>query len=185
MLSTKAALVRDTRSHPHLPDSGGLQSFEAVLNEGLSGGDFSYWSYRGDIQHFLPLSSDNRKVIALRATVETNLKKGGSAIPFFDLPIVGGSSTVRGFETRRFTDSSAMSLSAEYRYRIGRNFDWGLFIDAGQVAPQLGDFGLNRFHKGYGMRLILRTAEKRAVFVDFAHSREEPIKFYLNLSPLF
>jgi hypothetical protein len=185
MLSTTATVTRDTRTHPHLPDSGGLQTFEVGLNEGRTGGDFSYWSYRGEVQQFFPLSSDKRKVIALRATAETNRRKGGSVIPFFDLPAIGGSSTVRGFESRRFSDRSAMSVSAEFRYRIWRNFDWGLFVDAGQVAPEIGDFGLSRFHEGYGVRFIVRTAEKRAIFFDVAHSREEPIKFYIDFSPLF
>jgi outer membrane protein assembly factor BamA len=155
------------------------------LNEGRSGGDFAYWRYRGEVQQYFSLAGDPRKVIALRLNVETNREKGGSTVPFFDLPTLGGSSTVRGFESRRFTDRSALSASAEYRYRIWRNFDWGFFIDVGQVAPEISDFALNRLHKGYGMRFIVRTSERREVFFDIAHSREERLKFYVDFSPLF
>jgi outer membrane protein assembly factor BamA len=172
-LISTVSLQRDTKDRNYLASSGGRQYVEASLNEGLTGGDFSYWRYRAGLQQFFPIDEDHRKVIAFRVDVETNREKGGSVVPFFDLPIIGSHSTVRGIPSRRYTDKSSMSASLEYRYRIWRYFDWGLFVDTGQVGPQVGDFSLSkdRLHTGYGMRLMMH-AGKRAMSVDVAHSRE-------------
>lgn len=183
--SATALLQRDTRDSPDLTSSGGLQRVSASLNEGLTGGDFAYWHYRAEIQQFIPLSEDHRKVISLRANVETMQEKGGSSIPFFDLPFLGSRSTVRGFESRRFADKSAMSISAAYQYRIWRYFDWGFFADAGQVAPEIRDFKLDRLHAGYGMRFVVRTQGHRGIIFDVAHSRENLWMVYVDFSPLF
>lgn len=183
MTTHNFSVQRNTKDHPHVPASGGVQSIEAELNESRSGGNFSYWRYRADLQQYVPLSADGRKVLAFRASAETNQEKAGNQVPFFDLPAIGGRSSVRGFEGRRFIDKSAMNVSAEYRYRIWRHFDWALFVDAGQVAPEVGDFGWDRFHKGYGMRFIAREG-KHAVSVDVARSREA-WGVYVDFSPKF
>jgi outer membrane protein assembly factor BamA len=183
--SAHAILQRDTRDHPDLTSAGGLQRFEASLNEGLTGGDFAYWRYSAQILQFIPLGEDRRKVISLRANIETNREKGGSSIPFFDFPFLGGGSTLRGFESRRFTDKSAMSISAAYQYRIWRYFDWGFFADAGQVAPEIEDFKLDRLHTGYGVRFVVRTEGHRGIIFDVARSRENPWMLYVDFGPLF
>jgi outer membrane protein assembly factor BamA len=184
MISTTASIQRNTTDHPDLPASGGIQRLEVSLNEAKTGGDFSYWRYGLELQQFLPLSDDRRKVLGVRASLETNQPKGGSTVPFFDLPTIGSRTTVRGFSTRRFTDRSAMSAGVEYRYRIWRYFDWGLFVDAGQVAPEIGNFALDRFHTGYGIRFIPRSADGRGIMVDVARSREMWM-LYIDFSALF
>ena len=185
LLISRASVEHDSRDNKDLPSRGGLQQFEVRLNEGLTGGDFSYWQYRGELQQFFPLSSEGRHVIGVRGSIETNQAKGGSDVPFFDLPTIGGFRSVRGFDNRRFIDRSAMNGTLEYRYRIWRHFDWGFFLDAGQVAPEIGDFARNRLHKGYGMRFIVRARENRAFVIDMARSREEPFKLYVDFSPFF
>jgi outer membrane protein assembly factor BamA len=184
MMMTTAELERDTRSSRVLPDSGGLQRVQVTLNESRSGGDFSYWRYRADLQQFIPISSDHRKVIVFRTAVETNQEKGGGVVPFFDLPTLGSHSTLRGFRSRRFTDKSVMTASLEYRYRIWRHMDWARFADAGQVAPEIGDFDRNGLHTGYGARFIVRGGDRLAVSLEVAHSREAWL-LYLDFNPRF
>lgn len=179
-----ASLQRDTLDNPHWPASGGLQRVEASLVEGQKGGDFAYWRYRLDVEQALPLSDDNRKVIGLRAALETNQEKGGSQVPFFDMATIGGSSTLRGYPTNRFTDRSALTVSAEYRYRIWRYFDWGFFLDAGQVAPEISNFAMDNFHTGYGVRFFPRSEKGKGIIVDLAHSREAWV-FYVDFGSLF
>ena len=184
MHSIAASVRYDTRDRTRLPGSGSLQLAEASLNEGNASDDFSYWRFLYQAQQFLPLSRDGRSVIALRGHLETNREKGASAIPFFDLPAIGSPETLSGFDPRRFADKSAVNYTAEYRYRIWRHFDWALFVSQGQVAPQIGDFALNRFHTGYGMRLLVRPPGDHALAVDIGHSREGWI-FYVDFSPVF
>ena len=183
-ISTSASIERNTKDHQRFPSRGSIHRFEASVNEGDERNDFSYWRFGYEIQQFFPLSSDDRKVIALRAHLETTEEKGGSRIPFFDLPTVGGSRTIRGLESRRFVDKSALNFSAEYRYRIWRHFDWGLFVDQGQVAPEIGDFGLNRFHMGYGMRFTVRPPGDRGVTIAVGRSNEA-WRLYLDFNQNF
>jgi hypothetical protein len=182
--SLGAALVFDTRDRKRFAGEGTLQRLEASVNESARQDDFSYWRFHYDAQHFFPLTQDRRTVIGLRAEVETNREKGGSSIPFFDLPTIGNPDALPGFEPRRFADKSVVDYSAEYRYRIWRYFDWALFVSQGQVAPQIGDFGWKRFHTGYGMRFLVRSNGDHAIAVDVGHSREG-WTLYLNFSPSF
>jgi len=185
LISTTAFVQRDTRDGTHFADSGGLERVEATLTQPFTGGDFAYWQYAAEFQRFLPLTKDHRSVIGLRARAETTQEKAGSAIPFFDLPTIGSYSTVRGFESRRFTDKSAMAATLEYRYRIWRYFDWHFFGDTGQVAPEIRNFAWDRLHYGYGTGIIFRTGSHRAIIMDVAHSREKTWMFYLDFNSLF
>jgi outer membrane protein assembly factor BamA len=164
--------------------SRGRQHLEISLHEDMGRADFSYWKYRLDIEQLIPIDRDSRKVIAFRGMFESNQEKGDSQIPFFDLATLGTQSTLRGFENFRFYDKSAMSFGVEYRYRIWRVLEWGLFVDGGQVAPEPGDFGSDRFHAAYGMRLIGWLRPNRPVSVDVARSNEA-WRFYVNFNPSF
>jgi hypothetical protein len=184
MLQTGMALKRNTTDQPHFASSGGIQVIEASLNEGYRGGDFSYWRYHAKAQQFFPLSRDHRKVLSFRAEMETNRPKGGSHVPFFDLPTVGSFSTLRGYMTRRFSDRSAMNTSMEYRYRVWRYFDMSLFTDVGQVAPDIGGFSWDNLHTSYGTGFIVRSEAGRGIITNVTRSREG-WGFYVNFSPLF
>jgi outer membrane protein assembly factor BamA len=166
-------LSRNTKDNQELPSRGGIQRAEISFNAG-NGEDqrFAYWKYRLDLQQYIPVSKSGRSVIALRAGAETNQERRGRSIPFADLPIAGSWETLRGYADQRFYDKSVLTVGAEYRYRIWQAFDWGLFADAGQVAPEPGGFGIDRFHPAYGFRLIARATPRNAVTFDFARSRE-------------
>ena len=183
LLSTAIAVERNTADGV-VPSRGGAHRLEAGIHEGGGPGDFSYWKYRYVGEHFFSLTDDGRKVIAVRGLVETNQEKGGSEVPFFDLPYVGGRSSVRGLESFRFMDKSAISVGAEYRYRIWRHFDVGLFVDQGQVAPEIGDFDLGSFHTGYGARLVVRPSSKYAISIDAGKSAER-WKLYIDITSGF
>src|SRR4029077_3572523 len=133
--------------------------------------NFAYWKYHVEAQHFFPFSEDHRTALALRVFAETNQRKSGD-IPFFDMPALGTWETLRGYENFRFRDKSALSFGVEYRYRIWRAVNWGLFLDEGQVAPRPRDFALNRFHPGYGVRLFCFPKPKFPISIDLAHSQE-------------
>jgi hypothetical protein len=182
--STSLLIDHDTKDDEHRATQGGVESAAVSLKEGIGKGDFAYWKYSLDFQRFFPLSQDHRKVIAIRGMAETNQEKGGSRVPFFDMPALGTWGTLRGFENYRFRDKSALAFGLEYRYRIWRALDWGLFVDRGQVAPEPGDFAWNRFHTGYGARLIMLPKPKIPITADIGHSNEK-WRMYINFNPRF
>ena len=181
---TALTIDHDTKDQPRMAAKGGVEHLEVSLNESISRGDFAYWKYHFDFQHFFPLTTDRRTVLAFRGLAETNQTKGGSQIPWFDMPVLGSWDTLRGFENFRFRDKSAVAFSAEYRYRVWRQMDWGFFVDQGQVAPQLGDFGWHQFHTGYGFRVFFLPRLTFPVAIDIAHSNEK-WRMYVNFNADF
>ena len=178
------SIAHDTQQRENNSFQGGSDQFNLSFNRSIDGGDFAYWQYHLESQHFFPISSDGRKVIAARGLIETNATTDGHSMPFFDMPTVGSSSTIRGFENFRFRDKTALAMSLEYRYRIWPALDWGLFIDEGQVAPQLGDLGLDRFHTGYGVRLFVWPKPNLPISLDYGRSRET-WRLYVNINTRF
>src|SRR5262249_59003356 len=105
-------------------------------------------------------------------------------LPFYDLPSLGGSTTLRGYIGNRCTDNSAWHAVAEYRFwviprgfRLTRTIrvervGLALFGELGTVAPNLGDLPTARVHASYGVGLRI-SLERLALFrVDLGFSDE-------------
>lgn len=178
------SVENDTKDNRRIPSTGGLRQLEISLNEGIGRGDFSFWRYRADLQQFFSLDSSHRKIIALRALIETNQEKGGSQVPFFEMATLGGANSLRSFQNFRFYDKSAVAFLLEYRYRVWRAFDWALFLEEGQVAPEPGDFAWDRFHTGYGVRFYIRATPALPISFDLGRSRDG-WRVYFRFKPSF
>jgi hypothetical protein len=118
--------------------------------------------------------------VALGFEVDTTL----GDLPFYDLPSLGGSNTLRGYIANRFTDNSAWHAVAEYRFwvvprgfRLTRTIrveriGLALFAEAGTVAPSLGDLPTAKIHASYGIGLRI-SLERIALFrADLGFSDE-------------
>jgi surface antigen Omp85-like protein len=184
MRRVELSVAHDNQDDPHRATRGGMELAAVGLHQSVDSTNFAYWKYHLELQHYFSLSQDRRKVIAVRALAETNQQQGGSQIPFFDMPYIGSWETLRGFESYRYRDTSALAIGLEYRYRIYRALDWGLFVDRGQVAPQPGDFAWNQLHTGYGVRLFMFPTPKFPVTVDLGRSNEK-LRLYINVNPSF
>ncbi|MEE2888278.1 MAG: BamA/TamA family outer membrane protein [Planctomycetota bacterium] len=105
-------------------------------------------------------------------------------LPFYSLPTLGGSQTLRGFITNRFTDRTAWHASAEYRmWFIPRGFSLtrririervgaAFFFEAGSVAPKTAGL-FDHVECSYGTSLRI-SLERTALFrVDFGISDED------------
>jgi len=178
------SLLHDSQGRDKYAFKGGQDKLEVSFNRSVDGGNFEYWQYRFDTQHYLWLTNDGRKLIAVRGLVETNQTTSGREIPFFDMPFLGSMDTLRGFENFRFRDKSAVAWSIEYRYRIWPQMDWGFFVDQGQVAPHLGDLAFDRFHTGYGTKFIIWAKPTLPISFDVGRSAEA-WRFYINVNPRF
>jgi hypothetical protein len=185
ILSTVIALDHDRQEQTEVITRNNIEHLEVSFNQSAGNGDFAYWKYHLEAQHFFPLRSDQRTAIALRAFAEANQRRSGGDIPFFDMPALGTWETLRGFENFRFRDRSALSLTAEYRYRIWRYMDWAFFLDEGQVAPRPRDFGWDRFHPGYGFRWFAYPKPSFPIAIDFSRSAEKNLRLYINFNTTF
>jgi outer membrane protein assembly factor BamA len=176
-------VVRDTAVRDRYTYSGGRDELMISVNQAAGKGGFSYQKYGFHTEHFIPLTPDGRKVIAIRGLIETAQPSNGSQVPFFEMPMLGSFSTIRGFENFRFRDQSAVAGTLEYRYRIWPRMDFGLFVDTGQVMPHLSDM-TGRFHTGYGARLFVWAKPNLPVAIDLAKS-SETWRIYINWNTTF
>lgn len=181
MRSFGVTVEHDTKDQA-LAHTGGRERFHASFNRSSGGGDFAFWRYGLELERYIPLARD--KELIFRLAGETNQEQSGSRVPFWDLARVGGHSSLRGFQHYRFQDKSSIAYSVEYRYRIWEYFDWGLFVDQAQVAPEPGDFSLDSFHTGYGMRWLISPPVNFDIGIDAARSNEG-WRLYFKVNPRF
>ena len=146
--------------------------FGASHQRGLGGSNVDYYAYETQLEGRLPLVSGN-SVLVGQANIELNRRSGGSGeIPFYLLPHIGGSSTLRGFALDRFYGTNLMLLSLEYRYRVHPNMQAVPFFDEGQVFDRTADVAWLNWHRNYGFGFRFRTAAGPFLRIDYGRSSE-------------
>jgi surface antigen Omp85-like protein len=171
-------LRRDTRPGNYL--SGGLQIIRAGFYLQLDGNRFAFWKTTVDLRKHVHLFYN--RMLVLRLAAENTERLGERLVPFYHLSELGRGSTVRGFDRGRFRDDSMLMASAEYRYPIWRNFDFGIFGDAGQVSPDIfRQLALNDFRLGYGMSFRIRGAKGLITMLELGKS-SDGWRFYLGFN---
>ena len=105
-------------------------------------------------------------------------------LPYYSLPTLGGTNTLRGYIQNRFTDRAAAHFAAEYRFglvprgvvftdtiRIER-IGLAVFYEGGTVANGIEDLDGARYLDSYGMGLRVAFAREASFRVDFGFSDE-------------
>lgn len=191
----------DTRDSQHQAYSGGMVELQAdgtPWNEHSAGSDRGLngvhrgviWTLRStwtiQTPSFFHNGGDSYEENPPTDTVACGafIQDTTGELPFWALPTLGGSDTLRGYIANRFTDESAWHASIEYRmWVIPRGFRIagpmriervGIvpFYDCGSVAPRLADLAHSRWldSVGVGLRFAFeRTVTFRA---DQGFSRE-------------
>ena len=170
-LHSDAYVTIDTRNHPSRPTSGGDYRLTFSTFSDRNFGRYSFRRIEGEASRFIPILHDNW-VIALRARVAATDTAAGNVVPFYLLPTLGGSRTLRGYEDYRFRDRNLLLLNAEYRWRVFGALDGALFYDAGKVAPQFGDLDLAHLRSSYGLGFRFHSNDTTLFRVDVGRSRE-------------
>jgi hypothetical protein len=93
-------------------------------------------------------------VLSFHALARTTADRNGQSVPFFMLPSLGGSSSLRGYTSLRFRDENSLLLQGEWRIIASRFLDSSVFYDAGKVTAQRSDLDLNglKHNVGFGLR---------------------------------
>jgi outer membrane protein assembly factor BamA len=93
-------------------------------------------------------------------------------VPFYLLPTLGGSRSLRGYDDYRFRDRNLLLLNAEYRWRVFGALDGALFYDAGKVAPRFGDLDVTNLRSSYGLGFRFHSNNTTVFRVDVGRSAE-------------
>jgi outer membrane protein assembly factor BamA len=167
-LHADVALDVDTRDTPGYPASGGRYRVSMAM---FHDQDFSSYSFRrveADAAQYISLG---RSVLAFHGRMDLSQTGAGQDVPFYLLPSLGGSNSLRGYQDYRFRDRDLLMLNAEYRWPIVRRIDAAVFYDTGTVGPRAGDLSRDR-HADYGVGMRLHTATHLLARVDVARGHE-------------
>jgi hypothetical protein len=172
----------DTRESPGYTRRGGLYLAEYRRFEDLDD-RFSFGRLDLDVRQYVPLLRGNW-VLALRGLVMMTERAAGQQIPYFLLPTVGGTHSVRGFDSLRFRDRHGLLLSGEFRWLPSRALDMAIFYDAGKVASRRGDLDFDGLHTSYGIGARIHSPLATALRMEIARSREK-VRFMMGFGPVW
>lgn len=181
---TEVFAAADTRDEPGNARAGGLYTIAWTAHSDLDLGRYSFRQVDAHARQFFPIF-DKKRVIALQAHAVTTATDDGQEAPFFFLPTIGGSHTVRSLNDYRFRDRSLLALNVEYRWEAFGALDMALFTDLGQVAPRLSDLRLGDMKRAYGVGFRFNTSDSVFFRFDVATGGGEGVHYYFKFNNAF
>jgi hypothetical protein len=167
-LHADVAMDADTRNLPGYPSRGGRYRLSMAAFHDQDLAQFSFRRVDAEAAQYLPIGNS---VLSLRGWIGVSQTGAGQEVPFYMLPTLGGSGTLRGYDTDRFRDRDVLMVNAEYRFPLLRRLDAAAFYDAGGVAPRAGELTRNLV-ADYGVGLRLHSSTHVLARLDVARGRE-------------
>jgi hypothetical protein len=146
----EAGVALDWQTSPGYSTRGG--SHRLTWSEYIEAQDrpFSFEKLEYEGIQLVPILRE-QFVLAARVMATLTTTQSADEVPFVLLPTLGDAETLRGFETRRFTDSNRLLLTGEYRWRPSRWVDMAVFFDAGKVGARRKDLGTSDLATDWGL----------------------------------
>jgi outer membrane protein assembly factor BamA len=173
----------DYRDQPGNPRSGGLwrAKYGAWDDRELQRYDFG--RFDAEVAHFFPIF-DKKRVFAFRMRLSYTNNDPDNRIPFYFLPYIGGSDSIRGYKEFRFRDENAVFMNAEYRWEAFAGLDMALFFDAGKVRPDWEDINLQDMKTSYGVGFRFNTFKSVFMRLDLGFGGEGT-QIFFKFGPAF
>ena len=174
----------DTRDQPGNARAG---SYMGVLWRRYDDNDFDRFSFDAfalDAQQFLPIF-DKKRVFAVRFQLQTSTAGDGQRVPFYLMPTLGGSDSLRSYGDFRFRGPNVAVLNLEYRWEAFSGLDMALFTDFGSVTERLPDLEFGEVREAYGIGLRFNTYKAVFLRFDVAAGGDEGIRTFLKFSKAF
>jgi hypothetical protein len=184
MLHAGVTIDADRRDDDFFPRAGGRYIASLTAFHGIADFRDDFTRADVDLRQYFAVPGTTNHAIAIRGQFAFSGGAGNSDVPFYMLPRLGGSSTLRAYETSRFTDHHAMVFAAEYRYLMTPKLQLVGFVEGGQVAPRVSAFDFPTFKTSYGAGVRYRIKDAAVVRVDFARGQEGN-RWIVGFSPGF
>jgi hypothetical protein len=169
-LHSQATIGLDWRTSPGYSRRGG---FYGVTAHDYKDSDdvfgFRQIDYEA-IQH-VPILRETW-TLSFHALVRTTADRNGQSVPFFMLPTLGGSSSLRGYTSLRFRDENSLLLQGEWRIMASRFLDTAVFYDAGKVGAHRSDLDFDGLKQDYGFGLRFHGPISTPLRFEIAHGSE-------------
>ena len=174
----------DYRDQPGNARSGGLWRARYGAWNDRNMNRFDFGRFDAEAAHFIPIF-DKKRVFALRAVISYVNNDPGSRVPFYFLPYVGGSESVRSYREFRFRDENAVFFNLEYRWEAFSGMDMALFFDAGEVREDWQDIDLQELRTGYGIGFRFNTFRSVFMRLDIGAGGGEGTRIFFKFGPAF
>ena len=173
----------DNRDIPGTPRSGGNYAARFVYYDDRDLERHSHRRLDLEAQQYIPFFN-RKRVIALRAKTIMTFANGGTVVPFYMQPVLGGSDDLRGFRQWRFYDNNLIVATAEYRWEAFSGLDMALFFDAGKVTPKRSEVNFHDLEgsAGFGFRFNAVNSVFIRIDVGFSH---EGTQIWLKFGNVF
>lgn len=159
-------IVWDTTGGAFWPTGGHLGEVEMYTFPKAIGSTATYGLY--NIKYTEYISIGESHVVALQGRV------GGSwgAVPFYDLPSIGGDGVLRGVLAGRYRDTIVAVAQGEYRWQCTDRFGVVAFGSVGQVGKDIASLDLAdpQFAGGLGFRVAINKEQRVNLRIDIAVS---------------
>jgi len=166
---SELSMTIDTRNYREHPTSGLLLRGAASHYEDRDTGAFTHQRYEGELAGFIPMAGE-RVVLAVHGWLVTTPRDNDTSVPFYMLPSLGGSNSLRSFADYRFHDRNMVVANAELRIAMMTHVDLAMFTDAGNVAARIHDLDLEK--RSYGAGLRFHTRRQTFARIDVAQGNE-------------
>lgn len=176
-ITLSLTLEQDTAGTTGRPEGGAIRRLRAAWFESTDRDELSFWTYRAEVQEFIPLWYSQR-ALALRGLVGWIDPNGGVSIPFQRLMTNDDPDLLRGYQDFRWRDRGLLVATAEYRFpwwtlaeTEGGGLDMYLLSDVGQVFGTATDIAMSNMTAslGVGLRLVGRSGFLTRAEVAFSH----------------
>lgn len=168
---------------PHNARRGGYYRLDASRYETRHGA-YDFTRLEADVRQYVSAFAE-RRVLALRLFASTATADGGSQVPFYLMPSLGGHDSLRGYRDYRFRGPHAVLAQAEYRYEIWSGFDAALFYDAGKVAQSRRNLDFTRLQHDYGIGFRFNTDNGVVFRVDAGFGSRDGRHLFIVFGDVF
>ncbi|RPJ87314.1 MAG: hypothetical protein EHM18_01760 [Acidobacteria bacterium] len=182
-LDVSGAVMLDYRDRPGNPHKGGMIGVYFSRFDERAGSRYEFKRLAVDIRQFIPVFSEQRTV-ALQLYGSADSPDAGAQVPFYMMPTLGGSESLRGFREFRFRDKRVLYFSSEYRWDASPAIEFAAFYDTGKVFGDRSEFRFEHMEKSFGGGLRLKTPKAVVMRFDVGRSREGT-RFFFKFSPAF
>ena len=172
-------IIYDSRDDDVSPSEGIFsQAYVEGAHESLLS-SFSYAKLGVDGRAYIPIDEDKKFITVVRLLFEYMT---GKDIPFYELSMLGGVSTLRGFGDGRFYDNHRFLVNIEERIRLLRfiaagilvDFEGAVWVEVGQVFGSFDEIRMKDIQTvvGIGFRFVIRTQIVAKVDVGYGDEGE-------------
>lgn len=183
-LRSHAVAQVDWRRAPGYTTTGGFYRLQFEDFSDRSGSNLGFRSVEAEIVQLVPVVRD-RTVMAFRGLMTMTDDRDGADVPFYLMPAIGGSSSVRGYSSFRFRGNHRWLMSAEYRWTAVRFLDVALFYDTGKVAMESSQLSFSDLKWSYGAGARLHSTRRTVFRFDVARNDEHKWHFIWSMGPAF